>query len=57
MGFKQTIKWNKYRLKMCNQTKINNLNYLIDPTFHEVKRLIVLSFKNENVRILYKKGA
>ena len=26
-GFKRTIKWNKYRSEMTNQTKINNLNY------------------------------
>ena len=33
-GFKRTIKWNKYRSEMTNQTKTNNLNYLINPTFH-----------------------
>ena len=32
-GFKRTIKWNKYRLEMPNQTKNNHLNHLIDPTF------------------------
>ena len=31
-GFKRTIKWNKYRSEMSNQTKNKNLNYLIDPT-------------------------
>ena len=31
-GFKRTIKWNKYRSEMTNQTKNNNLNYLIDLT-------------------------
>ena len=31
-GFKRTIKWNKYRSEMSNQTKNNNLNYLIDPS-------------------------
>ena len=29
-GFKRTNTWNKYRSEMSNQTKINNLNYLID---------------------------
>ena len=38
-GFKRTIKWNKYRSEMTNQTKTNNLNYLIDPTFNKVNRL------------------
>ena len=49
-GFKRTIKWNRYRSEMTNQTKNNNLNYLIDPTFTKVNRLFVLSFKNENDR-------
>ena len=35
---------------MTNQTKNNNLNYLIDPTFTKVNRLFVLSFENENDR-------
>ena len=30
-GFERSIKWNKYRSKMTNQNKNNNLNYLIDP--------------------------
>ena len=49
-GFKRTIKWNKYRSEMSNQTKNNNLNYLIDPTFTNVNRLFVLSFQNEDDR-------
>ena len=32
---------------MTNQAKNNNLNYLIDPTFTKVSRLLVLSFENE----------
>ena len=35
---------------MTNQTKTNNLNYLIDPTFNKVNRLFVLSFENEEDR-------
>ena len=35
-GFRRTIKWNKYRSEMTNQTKSNYLNYLIDPTFTKV---------------------
>ena len=46
-GFKRTVKWNKYRSEMTNQTKNNNLNYLIDPTFIKVNSLFVLSFENE----------
>ena len=41
-GFNRTIKWNKYRSKMTNQTKTNYLNYLIDSTFTKVNRLFVL---------------
>ena len=43
-GFKRTIKWNKYRSETSDQTKNNNLNYLIDPTYTNVNRLFVLSF-------------
>ena len=56
--FKKTIKWNKYRSEMSNQTKNNNSNYLIDPTFINANRLFVLSFENENDRtqnIMYQK--
>ena len=35
---------------MTNQTKNNNLNYLIYRTFTKVNRLFVLSFENENNR-------
>ena len=49
-GLKRTIKWNKYRSEMTNQTKTNNLNYLIDPTFNKFNRLFVLSFENEEAR-------
>ena len=54
-GFKRTIKWNKYRSEMTNQTKTNHLNHLIDPTFIKVNRLFVLSFKNEEDRTSYLK--
>ena len=54
-GFKRTIKWNKYRSEMTNQTKTNNLNYLIDPTFNKVNRLFVLSLQNEEDRTSFSK--
>ena len=40
---------------MSNQTKNNNLNYLIDPTFTNVDKLFVLSFENEEDRISFLK--
>ena len=47
-GFKRTIKWSKYRSRMTVQPQNNNLNYLIDLTFTNVNRLIVLSFTKNN---------
>ena len=35
-----------YRSEITTQTKNNNLDYLIDPTFANINRLFVLSFKN-----------
>ena len=44
-GFKRTISSNKYGSEVTTQTKKNNLDYLIDPTFRQIN---VLSFKNGN---------
>ena len=38
---------------MTNQTKNNNLNYLIDPKFTKVNRFFVLSFQNEDDRFSF----
>ena len=54
-GFKRTIKWNKYRSEMSNQTKNNNLNYLTDPTFTNVNILFALTFENEDDRTSFSK--
>ena len=54
-GSKRAIKRNKYRSEMSNQTKTNNLDYLIDPTFTNVNRLFVLSFENETDRTFFSK--
>ena len=54
---KRTIKWNKYRSEITNQTKTKNLNYLIDPLFNKLNKLFVLSFENEEDRsIMYQKS-
>ena len=45
---KRTIKWNKYRSQITIQPQNNNLNYLIDPTFTNFNRLLVLSFTKDN---------
>ena len=38
---------------MFNQTKNNNSNYLINPTFTNVNRLFVLSLEHEEDRTSY----
>ena len=45
----------KYRSEMSNQTKSNNLNYLIDTTFNNMNRLFVLTFENEDDRTSFSK--
>ena len=45
-GFKLTVNWNKYQSKAAIQTQNQYLDYLIDPSFQEVNRLFLLSFKN-----------
>ena len=53
--FKRTIKWNKYRSEMTNQTNNNHLNHLINPTFTKVNRLFLLLFENEEDRTSFSK--
>ena len=45
--FKRTVKWIKYRSEITKQTKANNLNYIIDPTFNKVNSFFVLSFESK----------
>ena len=45
-GFKRTIHWNKYRSERTTQPKNNSSDYLIDPTFRNINRQFVLSFKD-----------
>ena len=54
-GFKRTIKWDKDRSEMLNQTKTNNLDYLIDPAFNKVNRILAWSFENEEDRTSFSK--
>ena len=41
-GFKPTIKWNKYQSQETTQTQNQYLDYLNDPSFQRVNRLLVL---------------
>ena len=45
LGFKRTVKWNKYRQQMATWSSNKNFYDLIDPTFTNVNRLFVLSFE------------
>ena len=45
-GFKRTVNWSKYQSKAAIQTQNQYLDYLIDPSFPELNRLFLLSFKN-----------
>ena len=49
-GFKKTSNWNKYESSIKTFAQNRYLNYLINPNFHRVNRLFVLSFENENGR-------
>ena len=44
--FKITTSVNKYRSEITKKSKSNILDYLIGPTFKNITRLLVLSFKN-----------
>ena len=47
-GIKITIYCSKSGSEITKQTRSNNLSYLIDPTFKNIKGWFVLSFKNGN---------
>ena len=44
--FIRKISWNKYKVWSDITIKNNNLDYMIDPTFRKIHRLLVLSLKN-----------
>ena len=46
LGFKRTVNWNKYQLKVTIQVPNPYLDYLTDASFQGVNRLFVLSFEN-----------
>ena len=47
-GFKRRNIWNKYGSATTKKPKNNDLHYMIDPTFRNVNRMLVPSFKNDN---------
>ena len=44
-GFDLTSSWTKQRSETIAQPKNNSLDYMIDPTFKNINRLFVFSFK------------
>ena len=46
--FKRTISWTKYRSEITTQQQKKNLDYLTDPTFRNINKLFVVSFKNDD---------
>ena len=52
-GFNRTINWNKYEPKGTMQQQNRYLDFLINPSFQQVIRLFVLSFKNNGRRTSY----
>ena len=51
----RTVTWNKYRSEITTQTKTNNSNYLVNPTFNKVNRLFAVSSENEVDRFSFSK--
>ena len=54
-GFKRTINWNKYNLKVSMQAPNPYLDFLTDSSFQGVNRLLVLSFENKDDRTVHTK--
>ena len=52
-GFKRTIFWNKYRSEIATQTKKNNLDYLIYPTFRKTKIVTMILRETLLINITY----
>ena len=50
-GFRRTINWNKYQMKVSTEGVNQYLDFLIDPSFQRVNRLFVLSSENEGGKI------
>ena len=53
--FKGTINWNKYQSKPIIQARNQFLDYLIDQSFQEVNRLIILSLENNAHQTIQKR--
>ena len=54
-GFKRKINWNKYKAKKVIKTQNLHFDYLIDPGFQRINRLVMLLIENNNHRISHKR--
>ena len=54
-GINIDFEWKRYRTQIINQPATNNLNFLIDPTFNNVNKLLVLASPNEEDRSSFSK--
>ena len=52
-GFKRTINWNKYEPRVTVEQQNRYLDFLINPSFQGVNRLLVLLFENNGGRTSY----
>ena len=46
-GFKRAINWNKYQTEVSTERVNRYLDFLINPSFQGVSRLLLLPFENE----------
>ena len=53
-SFERTTNWNKYQSKISIERQKQYLDYLIDPPFQAVKRVLVVLFEDEAQRASYK---
>ena len=51
--FKRTVNWNKNEPKISVDQQNSYFDFLINPSFHLVNRLFILSFENNNGRTGY----
>ena len=53
-SFKRTVRWNKYQSKITDEAQHWYLDFLIDPSFQGVNKLLVWSFGEKKDRESYK---
>ena len=54
-GFKRTINWNEYEPRATVEQQSQYLDFLINPRFQGVNKLLTLSFEDTDCRKNYKR--